>query len=37
MKYIIICGTPLNKGPIGYTVINDYTCDIDTPEDIKHD
>ena len=33
----VICGTPLRKAPRGYTVINDYTCDIDTPEDIKHD
>ena len=30
----VICGTPLRKGPRGYTVINDYTCDVDTPEDI---
>ena len=31
----VIRGTPLIKGPKGYTVINDYTCDIDTPEDVK--
>lgn len=32
----VIKGTPLNKVDYtNYTVINDYTCDIDTPEDIK--
>jgi hypothetical protein len=36
MRYIIMAGgTPLRKGPRGYTVINDYTCDIDTPEDTR--
>ena len=29
----VIRGTPLSKGPKGYKVINDYTCDIDAPED----
>ena len=32
----VIKGTPLNKVDYtNYTVINDYTCDIDKPEDIK--
>lgn len=32
----VIKGTSLNKVDYtNYTVINDYTCDIDTPEDIK--
>lgn len=32
----VIKGTPLNKVDYtNYTVINDYTCDIDSPEDIK--
>lgn len=32
----VIKGTPLNKVDYtNYTVINDYTCDIDCPEDIK--
>lgn len=31
----VIRGTPLIKGPKGYKVINDYTCDIDSPEDIR--
>ena len=31
----VICDTPLHKKPRGYTVINDYTCDIDTPEDTR--
>lgn len=32
----VIKGTPLNKiDYTNYTVINDYTCDIDKPEDIK--
>ena len=32
----VIKGTPLNVVDYtNYTVINDYTCDIDTPEDIK--
>lgn len=33
----VIRGTPLRKGPRGYTVINDYTCDIDTPEEVQND
>lgn len=32
----VIKGTPLNKVDYtNYHVINDYTCDIDTPDDIK--
>lgn len=32
----IVKGTPINQiDYTNYTVINDYTCDIDTPEDIK--
>ena len=32
----VIKGTPLNKVDYtNYHVINDYTCDIDCPEDIK--
>ena len=32
----VIKGTPLNRVDYtNYTVINDYTCDIDCPEDIK--
>lgn len=32
----VIKGTPLNKVDYtNYTVINDYTCDIDVPEDIE--
>ena len=31
----VIKSTPLNVIRTNYTVINDYTCDIDTPEDIK--
>ena len=32
----VIKGTPLNRvNYTNYTVINDYTCDIDCPEDIK--
>ena len=31
----VIKSTPLNVIQTNYTVINDYTCDIDTPEDIK--
>ena len=32
----VIKGTPLNKVDYtNYTVINDYTCDIDEPEDIE--
>ena len=32
----VIKGTPFNVVDYtNYTVINDYTCDIDTPEDIK--
>lgn len=32
----VIKGTPLNKVDYtNYTAINDYTCDIDCPEDIK--
>ena len=30
----VIQGAPLDRAPRGYTVINDYTCDVDTPEDI---
>ena len=33
----VIKGTPLNKVDYtNYTVINDYTCDIDEPEDIAY-
>lgn len=32
----VIRGTPLSRGPKGYTVINDYTCDIDTPEEAEN-
>ena len=33
----VIKGTPLNKVDYtNYTVINDYTCDIDEPEDIEY-
>lgn len=31
----VIKGTPLNIIQANYTVINDYTCDIDTPEDLE--
>lgn len=31
----VIKGTPLNKIETNYTVINDYTCDIDRPEDAE--
>ena len=32
----VIKGTPLNRVDYtNYTAINDYTCDIDTPEDVK--
>ena len=32
----VIKGTPLNKVDYtNYTIINDYTCDIDTPDDIR--
>lgn len=32
----VIKGTPLNKVDYtNYTVINDYTCDVDVPEDIE--
>jgi len=32
----VVKGTELNKiDYTNYTVINDYTCDIDTPEDVK--
>lgn len=30
----VIKGTPLNQRVDNYVVINDYTCDIDKPEDI---
>ena len=33
----VIRRTPIDRAPRGYTVINDYTCDIDKPEDVKHD
>lgn len=32
----VIKDTPLNIIRPNYTVINDYTCDIDDPEDISH-
>lgn len=31
----VICHTPLNVTYNNYTPINDYTCDIDKPEDAK--
>ena len=32
----VIKGTPLGKiDYTNYTVINDYTCDIDSPEDVE--
>ena len=31
----VIKGTELNKVITNYNVINDYTCDIDTPDDIS--
>lgn len=31
----VIKGTPLNDIITNYTVINDYTCDIDTPRDAE--
>lgn len=31
----VIRNTPLNRILINYTVINDYTCDIDAPEDAQ--
>lgn len=32
----VIKGTPPARAPRGYTVINDYTCDIDTPEEAEN-
>lgn len=32
----VITKQPLNVTPHNYTVINDYTCDIDEPGDINH-
>ena len=35
MKISVIKGTPLNKlDYTNYVRINDYTCDIDVPEDV---
>lgn len=31
----VIKKTPINKTITNYTVINDYTCDVDEPEDIE--
>ena len=31
----VIKGTPLNRIIKNYTTINDYTCDVDSPEDLK--
>ena len=37
MKQLLMSeGTPLNKVDYtNYTVINDYTCDIDEPEEVE--
>ena len=31
----VVKQTPLNKTVLNYTVIRDYTCDIDKPEDVE--
>ena len=31
----VLKGTPLNRILLNYTVINDYTCDVDTPGDVQ--